>query len=61
MYLHTFTVFQTSLSLTLSEHNPELLTVPVKYHILVLLADACYQDQNYKRSEVRYKMNICLL
>ena len=38
--------------LSLSEHNPEMLTVGVKYQVLVWQADSHYQLAEYKKAEV---------
>ena len=44
--------FQASLALSLSDHNPDLLTASSKHQILVYQADACYQACEYRKAEV---------
>ena len=45
-------VFQASMLLTLTDHNPDVLSAHTKYHLLVCQADSCLQLQEYKKAEV---------
>ena len=45
-------LLQGSLVLTVSEHNPEMFTLPTKYQVLVYYGDAIYQAGEYKKAEV---------
>ena len=45
---------------TACEQNTELLTVAERYQLLVFYADALYEEQEYKRAEVRSLNLYCL-
>ena len=45
-----------SMLLTMTDHSPDLLTVPMKFHLLILYGDSLYELGEYKKAEV----NTCL-
>lgn len=49
-----------SMLLTLSDHNPELLTVSVRFQVMVYYADAIYSSGCYKKAECLYKQSLQL-
>ena len=45
-------IFQCSIVLTLSEHNPDMLSMANKFQALVYNADAFFHAEHYKKAEV---------